>query len=45
VAQRLSARTAELAERYDRNLPDLMAQADKAQARVAAHLAKMGFAL
>jgi type I restriction enzyme M protein len=45
VAQRLSARTGQFAERYDRNLPDLMAQADKAQARVAAHLAKMGFAL
>ena len=45
VAQRLSARCGELAERYDRKLPDLMQAADAAQARVAAHLAKMGFAL
>lgn len=45
VAQRLSGRAGELAERYDRNLPDLMKRADEAQARVAAHLAKMGFAL
>ncbi|MEO9826340.1 MAG: N-6 DNA methylase, partial [Paracoccaceae bacterium] len=45
VAQQISARAAELSERYDRNLPDLMKRADGAQARVAAHLAKMGFAL
>ena len=45
VAQQLSARTAELAERYERNLPDLMKAADVAQARVAKHLAKMGFAV
>lgn len=45
VAQRLSARAGQLAERYDRNLPDLIKQAVDAQARVAAHLAKMGFAL
>jgi type I restriction enzyme M protein len=45
VAQRLSARCGELAERYDRKLPDLMKAAETAQARVAAHLEKMGFAL
>ena len=45
VAQRLSGRVGQLAERYDRNLPDLMKRAEDAQARVAAHLAKMGFAL
>ncbi|WP_026090754.1 type I restriction-modification system subunit M [Sandarakinorhabdus sp. AAP62] len=45
VAQRLSVRCGELAKRYDRNLPDLMQAANDAQARVAAHLAKMGFAL
>jgi type I restriction enzyme M protein len=45
VAQRLSGRAGQLAERYDRNLADLMKRADDAQARVAAHLAKMGFAL
>jgi type I restriction enzyme M protein len=45
VAQRLAARCGELAERYDRKLPDLMKAADDAQERVAAHLEKMGFAL
>lgn len=45
VAQRLSGRAGALADRYDRNLPDLLKRADEAQARVAAHLAKMGFAL
>ena len=45
VAQRLSARCGELAERYDRKLPDLMKAAEEAQARVASHLSKMGFAL
>jgi len=45
VAQRLSARCDELAERYDRKLPDLMKAAEEAQALVAAHLAKMGFVL
>lgn len=45
VAQRLSARCGKLAERYDRKLPDLMQAAEEAQARVEAHLAKMGFAL
>ena len=43
--QALSARAGQLAQRYDRNLPDLMREADDAQARVAAHLARMGFAL
>lgn len=45
VAQRLSGRAGQLAERYDRNLPDLIKRADDAQARVTAHLAKMGFTL
>ena len=45
VAQRLSARCGELAERYDRKLPDLIEAADDARARVAAHLTKMGFTL
>lgn len=45
VAQRLATRCGELAERYDRKLPDLMKLAEDAQARVAAHLEKMGFAL
>ncbi len=45
VAQALSTRAGQLAQRYDRNLPDLMRQADDAQARVAAHLARMGFVL
>ena len=45
MAQKLATRSGELAERYDRKLPDLMQAADDAQARVAGHLAKMGFAL
>lgn len=45
VAQRLTARSRQLTERYDRNLPDLMKQAADAEARVATHLAKMGFDL
>lgn len=45
VAQRLSTRSGQLAERYDRKLPDLMKRVEETQTRVAAHLAKMGFAL
>jgi type I restriction enzyme M protein len=45
VAQKLATRCGELAERYDRKLPDLMKRAEDAKARVAVHLEKMGFAL
>lgn len=45
VAQRLSGRAGELAERYDRTLSEMIQRAEEAQARVGVHLVKMGFAL
>lgn len=44
VSQALSQRLRELAERYATPLPALNARADELEARVAAHLEKMGFA-
>ncbi len=44
VSQALTGRVKELAERYGRTMPELAQQADDLQARVAGHLAKMGFA-
>lgn len=44
VSQALTRRVRELAERYDAPLPQLAANVTDLQAKVAAHLAKMGFA-
>ncbi len=44
VSQALTGRVKELAERYGRTMPELVQQADDLEARVAGHLAKMGFA-
>ena len=44
VSQALTRRVKELAERYGRTMPELAQQADDLEARVAGHLAKMGFA-
>jgi type I restriction enzyme M protein len=44
VSQALTGRVKELAERYGRTMPELAQQMDDLQARVAGHLAKMGFA-
>lgn len=44
VSQALTGRVKELAERYGRTMPELAEQVDDLQARVAGHLAKMGFA-
>jgi len=43
VAQRLAARVGELAERYAEPLPQIEAEVAELRARVAAHLAQMGF--
>ncbi len=43
VSQALTGRVKELAERYGRTLPELAQQVDELEARVAEHLAKMGF--
>lgn len=44
VSQALTGRVKELAERYGRTMPELAQQVDDLEARVAGHLAKMGFA-
>ena len=44
VSQALTGRVKDLAERYGRTMPELAQQVDDVQARVAGHLAKMGFA-
>jgi len=44
VSQALTGRVKELAERYGRTMPELAQQVDELEARVAGHLAKMGFA-
>jgi hypothetical protein len=44
VSQALTGRVKELAERYGRTMPELAQQVDDLEARVARHLAKMGFA-
>lgn len=44
VSQALTRRVKELAERYDTPLPQLTAQVKELEAKVAGHLAKMGFA-
>ena len=43
VSQALTGRVKELAERYGQTLPQLVQQVDDMEARVAGHLAKMGF--
>jgi len=43
VSQALTGRMKELAERYGRTMPELAQQVDDLEARVAGHLAKMGF--
>lgn len=45
VNQRLTLRIKELAERYESPLPELSAAVDELEQKVAAHLAKMGFAV
>ncbi len=45
VSQALTGRVKELAERYGRTMPELAQQVEDLEARVARHLAKMGFAL
>jgi len=44
VSQALTGRVKELAERYGRTMPELAQQVNDVEARVAGHLAKMGFA-
>lgn len=44
VSQALTGRVKELAERYGRTMPELAQQVDDLEARVARHLARMGFA-
>ena len=44
VSQVLTRRVKELAERYDTPLPQLAANVAGLEAKVAGHLAKMGFA-
>ena len=44
VSQALTGRVKELAERYGRTMPELVQQVNDLEARVAGHLAKMGFA-
>jgi len=44
VSQALTGRVKELAERYGRTMPELAQQVNDLEARVAGHLAKMGFA-
>jgi len=43
VSQALTGRVKELAERYGRTMPELTQQVSDLEARVAGHLAKMGF--
>ena len=43
VSQALTGRVKELAERYGRTMPEMAQQVDDLEARVAGHLAKMGF--
>jgi len=43
VSQALTERLKELAERYGRTMPELLQQLNDLEARVAGHLAKMGF--
>ena len=43
--QRLTGRIRELAERYEMPLPELCTSVDELEQKVAAHLAKMGFAV
>ncbi|MDY0743377.1 class I SAM-dependent DNA methyltransferase [Paucibacter sp. R3-3] len=43
VSQALTGRVKELAERYGRTMPELAQQVDDLEARVAGHLARMGF--
>jgi type I restriction enzyme M protein len=43
VSQALTGRVKELAERYGQTLPQLAQQVGDMDARVAGHLAKMGF--
>ncbi len=44
ISQSLTARVKELAERYEATLPDVAKRVSDLEARVNAHLAKMGFA-
>ena len=44
VSQALTARVKELAERYETRLPDMAKRVADLEAKVNAHLAKMGFA-
>ncbi|WP_269630208.1 N-6 DNA methylase [Pelomonas sp. BJYL3] len=44
VSQALTGRVKELAERYGRTMPELTQKLDDLEARVAGHLARMGFA-
>lgn len=44
VSKALTGRVKDLAERYGRTMPELAQQVDDLEARVAGHLAKMGFA-
>jgi type I restriction enzyme M protein len=43
VSQALTGRVKELAERYGRTMPELVLQVEDMDARVAGHLAQMGF--
>ncbi|MGY0196572.1 N-6 DNA methylase [Leptothrix sp. BB-4] len=43
VSQALTGRVKELADRYGQTMPELAQQADDLEARVAGHLARMGF--
>lgn len=45
LSQKLTGRIKELAERYESPLPKLQKEADELERKVAAHLAKMGFAV
>ena len=43
VSQALTGRVKELAERYGETMPEMAQRVDDLEARVAGHLAKMGF--
>lgn len=43
ISQRLTNRVTELAERYENSLPEIEAEVQEAEAKVNAHLEKMGF--
>ena len=45
MSQGLTQRVRVLAERYDRPLPEMVSRVAELEARVAEHLAKMGFEL